>query len=110
MDLVDRLGAGLDGGAADHLQGPDGLHDAVAGLGPAVGATGQDGGRGGVGIDGVGLAVGPAGLAVRAVDVGHGHLVHPKEPGEFATVGTGPPSTPTASTSPCKRIHSRRRR
>jgi len=48
---------------ADHLDG------AVAELGLAVGVTRQDGTRGGLGIDGVGLAVPAAELPVNPADL-----------------------------------------
>jgi hypothetical protein len=93
----------------DDSQGSDGLHDAVAGFRLAVRPAGQDGGRRLVGIDGIGLAVGPPGLAIGAVNVDDGDLVRPQEPGEFGAVGASP-FAPTVSTSPCERIHSNRRR
>ena len=60
MDLVERLGAGLDRGVLRGLERPDHFHRAVAGLWRCGGNPGQHGTGRGFGVDGVALAAAPA--------------------------------------------------
>ena len=80
---------GLDCAAAGHPQSADRLDPAVAGLRNAAGGAGQRGTGGGVGIQRVGLALGPPGLAVWPVDLHHRHPGEAQLPGQRGTVGAG---------------------
>ncbi|ATZ21991.1 hypothetical protein SLAV_39085 [Streptomyces lavendulae subsp. lavendulae] len=94
-DLVDGLRPCLDGALADHTQSADRFHDPVPALGCSARATGQDGGGRRVGVDRIGLAAGPPGLSVRAVDLDDRDAAGGEEPGEFGAVGPlCPPSRP----------------
>ena len=67
--LDDGLDPGLAGGALGDDEDPDGLDRTVLGLGRSAGPT-TDGGPGGLdGIEGIGLSLVAAGLAVRTVDL-----------------------------------------
>src|SRR4029453_14203653 len=69
--------------AADHL------HLAVAGLGHHPGLSGLDGSGGGLGIEGVGLALAAPGLTVGSVDLDHDLGVGGQEAGEGSPVAAG---------------------
>jgi hypothetical protein len=68
-ELVRGLGAGLDRRSAGDLQGADELDVPVGGFGLGGGGAGHDRAGGGLGVDGVALALPPAGGAVRSVDL-----------------------------------------
>nr|WP_324615851.1 hypothetical protein [Streptomyces puniciscabiei] len=51
LELIDRLGAGLDRGVLGQLEDPGAVHRTVAGLGPGPGATAEHGSRGGLRVE-----------------------------------------------------------
>lgn len=65
VDLVGGLSSGLRGGAAGCLEHPDSLYGPVGRVGNSFGLPCERGP--GLGVDGVGFALAPAHLAVRAV-------------------------------------------
>ena len=88
MSWLTHLGAGLDRAAARDAQRPDRLGSPVVALaGPGRGPG--HGTRSGVGVEGVGLTLGPARLAVRAVHLHNGDALGAQVPGQPGAVGSG---------------------
>jgi len=70
-ELVEAFDAGVASGAVGDEQRPDRFHVAIGGLRHTVGAARQRRSRRLDRVDAVGLAVGAAGLTVRATDLDH---------------------------------------
>jgi hypothetical protein len=87
---VGGLGAGLEGALAGHAQHPQHLHGARAGLGRSGLIAGLDGAGGGVSVDGVGLALAPAGGPVGSVDLDHLDALGAQVAGQPSAVAAGP--------------------
>ena len=89
LDLVGGLTTGFDRAGAGHAERPDRLDAAIPQLRHPRRRPRQDRFGGGVGVEGVGLAVRPAGLAVGAVDLHHGEPDRAQIAGQPGTVGAG---------------------
>ena len=87
--MVDRLGAGLDGGGLGQLEHSQHLHRPVTGLRAATGSAAQYCAGGSFGVEGVGLAPATAGGLVRLVDLDHLDASRPQMPGQCRAVGAG---------------------
>ena len=87
--MVDRLGAGLDGGGLGQLEHSQHLHRPVTGLRAATGSAAQYCAGGSVGVEGVGLAPARAGGLLRLVDLEHLDASRPQGPGQCRAVGAG---------------------
>ena len=72
-ELIEAGDAGVTSGAVGDEQHPDRFHVAVSGLRHARGPATQRRSCRLDGIDAVGLAVGAAGLTIRATDLDHRH-------------------------------------
>jgi hypothetical protein len=72
-ELVEAFGAGVAPGAVGDEQHPDRLHIAVGGLGHSVRPAAERRSCRLDGVDAVGLAVGSAGLTIRATYLDHRH-------------------------------------
>jgi hypothetical protein len=87
--LGDGLHSGVAGRALGHHQNPDGLDWTHFGLAGTRSPT-ADSGTGRLDrIEGVGLAVIAAGLAVRSIDLDNLQAPPPQEPGKAHPIGTG---------------------
>jgi hypothetical protein len=86
VQLVERLGAGLDRAAARHQQGAQLTHHATAILGDGGRLAGQHGPRGVLGVDWIALAEAAAPGSVGPVDLPDPHAVVGEQPGQGVAV------------------------
>ena len=89
VDLVDRLGAGLDRRSAGDAQRPDCFHWPVAGFGSGGGVAAEGVPCRGFGVGHIGLAAAPARLAVGAVHLHHGDARRGEVAGQAGAVAAG---------------------
>jgi hypothetical protein len=99
LELVDRLGAGLDRRILGELEHPGHLHRPVAGLCRRGRPTSKHRSGGGFGVDGVGLAASAPGGLVRLVDVEDLHagglqVAAQRRPVGAGALHPGPPRCP----------------
>src|SRR5690606_29543223 len=95
LDPALGVGALIDRAAAGDPQVPQRLDPSVTLFGDAGPLPGQRGPGGLDGVDRVGLALEPAGLAVGPVDLDHQDFLPVQQPGQPGAVGTGPLDTDT---------------
>src|ERR1017187_10344261 len=88
-DLAQRGDAMVAGRATGDVQDPQGFDVAVATLGLSFRLARQCRLGGGDGVDGIGLALAMAGLAIGAVDLDDLDAGTSEEPGQLGAVGTG---------------------
>jgi hypothetical protein len=81
-------------------QTPDHLHQAVTSLGQDRGRSSLDRSGGGLGIEGIGLALAASGGPVWPVDLDHDLAVGGQEPGQGSAVAAG-------ASTPCLDLASR---
>jgi hypothetical protein len=89
LDLVERLGAGLDGAAAGHQQRPQFTDDAAAVFGDGGDLAGQHRAGGILGVDGVAFAAPAPPGPVRTVDLPGLHALAHQEVRQAVTVAAG---------------------
>jgi molybdopterin biosynthesis enzyme len=89
LDLSLHVSAVPDGRTARHPQCPQRLDTTVSLLGQPGAHPGQRGPGRSLGIDGIGFALPPAGLAVGPVDLDHGHALGGQQSGQAGPVDTG---------------------
>ncbi len=89
LELVDRLGAGLDRGVLGELVDPGAVHGAVAGFRPCPGVTTEHGQRGSLCIERVRLAEQTAGRPVGPVHLEHLDVLSQQVPGQTRAEGAG---------------------
>ena len=100
LELVDRLGTGLDRGVLGELEDPGAVHRSIAGLGPGPGATAEHGPRGGLCVDRVRLPHQTAGRAVGPVHFIYLDLLRQQVAGQTRAEGAGALHPGTAHRTP----------